>query len=351
MDKKLRNILILAGVLILLCIGYAVAGVVFPDEEGETETSAEETDTSFFHVTEDGLTALSFTYDKDGDGEAELWEYVRSEDGETWTWVGDEKVPLSSSVFYSISGTLATVSSVNTIANVTEEQLAEYGLVSPAKTVTFTDVEGGPQSFCIGAYNTYNGTYCAYKNGDKTTVYLLEEDFYANFEYAVESFVSYDDLPEFDPEDLVTLTLTQGDRTVVLTRGFSETGDVIWQRKVGDGEPVTVASDLADSLDLLVGDMDYLICYSVWESEFSEYGLHENTTCMTTVYKKTEEGEEVEKTFTLTLGDTDDYSYYYANPEGTTLTMLLGGSVFHKVMTYDDVHVAAGNSAETDTAA
>ena len=30
--------------------------------------------------------------------------------------------------------------------------------------------------------------------------------------------------------------------------------------------------------------------------------------------------------------------------------MLLGGSVFHKTMTYDDEHVAAGDPVETDTA-
>jgi hypothetical protein len=137
---------------------------------------------------------------------------------------------------------------------------------------------------------------------------------------------------------------------VTLTRGFSEAGDVIWQRRVGEEAPVTVAADLAEKLDLLAGDMDYLTCYGVAESDFPKYGLHENTTVMTVVYKKTEGGEEVEKTFTLTLGGVDDYSYYYANPEGTTLTMLLGGSVFYQVMTYDDAHLAAGDRTETDTA-
>ena len=100
---------------------------------------------------------------------------------------------------------------------------------------------------------------------------------------------------------------------------------------------------------LLDWDMDYLACLSVHESDFPEYGLHENTTRMTLVYTKTENGGEAEKTFTLTLGDTDKYGYYYARPEGTTLTMLLGGSVFHKAMTYDDDRIAAGDTAETDT--
>ena len=171
--------------------------------------------------------------------------------------------------------------------------------------MTFTDKVYGAQSFCIGAYNTYNGTYCAFKNGDKTTVYLLDGEFYAEFEYPVESLVYHDDLPAFKPEALVSLTLTQGERTVTLTREVSGEEETIWLRSVNGEAPVTVASDLADSLELLVGDMDYLTCYSVRESAFSEYGLLENTIRMTVVDTQTAEGEEVTETFALTRGGYD----------------------------------------------
>ena len=349
MDKKLRNILILAGVLVLLCVGYAVAGIIFREDEPETtaeDVTSAPTET-FFNVTEDGLTALSYTYDGDGDGEAEIWSYTRSAD-DVWHWAGDESVPLSSSAFYGYSSTLYGLTVVSTITGVTEEQLAEYGLTDPAKTVTFTDGVYGAQSFCIGAYNTYNATYCAYKNGDKSTVYLLDGEFYSEFELSVESLVYHDDLPAFKPEALVSFTLVQGDKTVVLSRGV-EDGKAVWARSVNGEAPVTVASDLADSLELLVGDMDYLVCYSVKESDFAAYGLDENTVTMTVVYEKTVSTVTEELTFTLTLGGTDKYGYYYANPEGTTLTMLLGGSVFSKVMTYDDAHLAEGDVAASDT--
>jgi hypothetical protein len=184
-------------------------------------------------------------------------------------------------------------------------------------------------------------------------VYLLASDFYEEFELAVESLVSFDDLPAFSAERLVSLTLSAGERTVTVTRAPSEdsaAADAVWLRSVNGEAPVTVAADLAASLEKLAGDMDYLTCYSVREADFPTYGLHENTTRMTVVYTKTAEGEEVEQTFTLTLGGTDKYGYYYANPEGTTLTMLLGGSVFGKLLTYDDDRIAAGDTAETDTA-
>ena len=232
--------------------------------------------------------------------------------------------------------------------DVTAEGLSEFGLDAPCKTVYFTDAAGGAQSFCIGAYNAYNGTYYVYTGEDKTTVYLVSGDLYEAFEKPVEDLVFHDDLPACKPEAVVSLTLTRGERTVTLTRGTAEgeTGidaKIFWWRSVDGAAPVQVAEDLGASLELLVGDMDYLTCYSVFKSDFSTYGLDEDTTRMTLVYVKTVGGVEVENTFTLTLGGTDQYGYYYANPEGTPLTMLLGGSVFHKVMTYDDTRLSEGD--------
>jgi hypothetical protein len=356
MDKKIRNLLILVGILAVLCIGYAVTGILVPDEVPAGEAETEEGTTVLFRVTEDGLTALSFTYDKDGDGTAEFWDFVRSEDGKEWKWTGDGAVPIGSSPFYAFSSTLASAVSVKTLRNVTEEQLAEYGLTAPRKTVYFTDAVGGEQSFCIGAYNTYNGTYCVYTGGDKTTVYLVGGDVFDAFEKPIESFVTYDDLPSCKADALASLTLEQGDRTVALHRVLPSTGDAsqseaVWERTVNGGETVRVAKDLADSLDLLLGDMDYLTCCSVSKANFSEYGLDQNTTRMTVRYQKTVGGEELEAVFTLTLGGTDKYGYYYVNPDGTPLTMLLGGSVFHKVMTYDDRQVSVGDETALDAAA
>ena len=354
MDKKLRTILILAGALVLLCIGYAVAGILFREDTPEETTPADTTAeaATFLQVTEDGLTKLSFTYDKDSDGVAEVWSYTRSADGEAWHWDADPAVPLGSSAFYSYSTTLYGITPVSTLTGVTEEELAEYGLTDPVKTVTFTDKLYCEQSFCIGTFNTYNSTYCAYKNGDTSTVYLLDGEFYTEFELSVESLVHHDDLPEFKPEALTGFTMTQGDKTVTLTRSIDGEGVAVWARSVNGETPVTVAADLAKSLELLVGDMDYLVCYGVKASDFAEYGLDQNTTLMTVTYTKTVSSVTEEFTFKLTLGSTDKYGYYYANPEGTTLTMLLGGSVFSKVMTYDDEHLAAGDpTPETDTAA
>ena len=153
MDKKLRNLLILVGLLAVLCIGYAVAGMLVPEEPAETEAETEDEAFSLFRVTEDGLTALSFTYDRDGDGTAEFWDFLRSEAGGTWSWRGDGDVPLGSATFYNYATTLASATAVKVFREVTPEMLEAYGLAAPRKTVYFTDADGGEQSFCVGAYN------------------------------------------------------------------------------------------------------------------------------------------------------------------------------------------------------
>ena len=352
MDKKIRNLLILVGVLVLLCVGYAVAGILFPAEEAESEeyTQAVDETVSLFRVTEDGLTALSYTYDEDGDGEAELWAYTRDEAG-AWVWSEDAAVPLGKTLFANYASTLASATAVKVLSGVTEAQLEEYGLRTPAKKVTFTDAAGGSQSFCVGVYNAYNGTYCVTVNGDDTKVYLVSAELCEAFEEPVTAFVSFDDLPTCEPEAIVSLTLSQGERTVTLTRQAPASVDeaAVWLRSVNGEAPVTVAADLSKSLELLAGDMDYLACMDVRASAYPTYGLDENTTTMTLVYLRSEGGTEVEETFTLTLGAVDQYLYYYARPEGTTLSMMLGGSVFYKVMTYDDERLAEGD--ETDTTA
>lgn len=384
MEKKLRNLLILVGILVVLCVGYAVVGLVLPDEDStDTPGDGENGTSSVFRVTEGGLTRLAFTYDKDGDGEAELWDYRFDEEAQAWQWVEDPDVPLGKSLFVQYAETLAAATTVKIITDVTNEQFREFGLQDPIKTVTFTDVAGGEQSFCLGAYNTYNGTYCACLNGDTSTVYLLGSELYDAFETPIEDLVSYDDLPSCKAEDLISVTFTRGDRVVTVSRlpvtsngdgvaaetaantaadTAAETGaetetetdgnaavEYAWFRSVNGGELVRVADDLADSMNLLLGDMDYLTCYSVRTEDFPAYGLDADTTGMTVVYDTEVGGTVIEKTFTLTLGGTDKYNYYYANPEGTTLTMLLGGSVWYKLMTYDDEHLSVGDAVETES--
>ncbi len=353
MDHKARNVILLAALLVCLVIGYAVVTVFVPEEETTSDAPTQVT-VALFRVTENGLTALSYTYDSDDDGTPELWSYRYDAEIASWLWTEDEHVPLGASTFYSASETLANATGTILATDLPAERLADYGLDVPQKEITFTDAAGGTQSFCLGAYNAYNATYCATVNGDTSTVYMLDSALFAAFDVPIEQMVYVDDLPNCKAEDLRTITLQTPDHLVTLTHTtLTEDGGevLVWFRTVDDGEPVRVAAELAEKIDtMLFGDLVYLGCYSVDVADFADYGLNGNTTTMTVVYDKAIGGKLVEKTFTLTLGHTDAYHYYYVNPADTPVIMLLGGDIWHQLITCDDAAVSGGESISTETA-
>ncbi len=330
MDRKIRNLVILAGVLAILVIGYVAVTLLVPDEPDSPTTDNDPPAVALFRLTENGLTSLDVT--GRADGAPYTWSFTRDT---AWHWTEDATVPLGTAAFEAISQTLSEATGTLLATAVTAEQLQNYGLVTPVKEVTFTDAAGGKQSFSLGAYNAYNGTYCATVNGDSATVYMVDASLFQMFDFAIEDMVYVDDLPSCKPEDLLSVTFTTGEQTVAVTHepieidGMEALG---WFRSVDGGEPVRVSDAMAERIDTLLGDMDYLDCLSVRASDFPTYGLDKNTTTMTVVYEKTIGGKLVEKTFTLTLGATGAYDYYYVNPTGTPVTMILGGEVWYALI-------------------
>ncbi len=351
MDRKARNLLVLAGVLVVLVIGYALVALLTPEEDTTSTDSSSDTPVYLFRLSEDGMTALSFTHDADGDGEAESWVFTRS--GEDWHWSQDASVPLGVAAFNTIADTLSDATGTLLSTAVPPERLADYGLDAPRKKVTFTDAAGGAQSFCIGAYNAYNGTYCITLGGDETTVYMVDAELVTLFDLSIEDMVYVDDLPSCEAEDLVSVTFTTPDRVIAVTHETVEIDGMeglAWFRSVDGAASVRVSDTLAERIDTLLGDMDYLDCLSVTTADHPTYGLDQATTTMTVVYEKTVGGTLIEKTFTLTLGSTDSYDYYYVNPANTPVTMLLGGAIWHQLITYDDDRIATdGDVQSSDT--
>lgn len=345
MDRKARNLLILCGVLAILIIGYAAVALLVPDEPD----TAPETDTpavTLFRVTSDGLQSL--TVETTRDGAPVTMSFARDTD---WYWREDKTVPLGTAGFEACAEALTAATGTLLATNVTAAERKSYGLDAPAMEITFTDAAGGEQSFSLGAYNAYNGTYCAIVNGDVHTVYMVEATLFETFDFSVTDLVYIDDLPACKSEKLVSVTFTTGESTITTTHETVEVDGMealAWFRSVDGSEPIRVSDTIAERIDTLLGDMDYLSCLSVSRADFPTYGLDKGTTTMTVVYEKTVGGVLIEETFTLTLGTTDSYDYYYVNPANTPVTMLLGGNVWHKLITYDDTAISTeGVSDET----
>ncbi len=361
MNKKTLRILILLAVLAFLCVGYAVIAVVNnvrDAEDKEIETN-ENSQVVVMNVDEASVYYFSYTHDNDGDGEAEELEFSVGSDNLTWYWHGDTELELTEGIIASYAASLNKLTSTQVIKNVTEQQLKDFGFDKPTKYITVKDNINGSQMLTFGTYNSYNSCYYVYLNDKSDTVYLISSDIFDTYELSVERFVALETLPEIAEDGLLTLTYNDGERTVeckfLQPEDDSTSGK--WMRSVDGGEFTEIPSAVANALTKLMTGMEFLSCTSIYEDKLSEYGFEKTDDGivgkaeMTVTYRtKTRVLDEAtnevvikwdEHSFKLSLGDVNDYSYYYVNPEGTDITVLLGGSAYYKVFTMTDSQLAA----------
>ena len=361
MQKKFKPILILLAVLALLCILLATVAIVnsIPGEEEET-SSTDDTQTTLMTVDAASVYYFKYTHDNNGDGEDEPLEFTLAPDNETWFWEENTSVKLKAGIISEFAANMNSIPITQTFKNVSDEQLSKYGFDEPTKSVTVRDRVKGEQSITFGAYNSYNNCYYVYLNSEKTTVYMISKDIYTGLETSVESFVYLDSFPEIDEEGLVSLVYTEGERKVVcrfVQPKASNTVDGLWERSVDGGEFVPVPTELSRSLTEYVTGMEYLRCTTVYADKLPDYGFEvkddgvigkaEVTVNYRVLERIWDEEEQKvvkvwnDETFTVRLGELNEYKYYYANPVGTEIVTMLGGAAYHKVFTYTDAELQA----------
>lgn len=362
MNKKTLRILILLGVLALLCVGYAIVAVINNVQDAETEEI--ETNQSnqivVMNVDEASVYYFSYTHDNDGDGVAEELKFTVASDNLTWHWHDKPNLKLTEGIIASFAAALGEMTSTQIIRNVTAEQLKEFGFETPTKYITVCDNINGEQTLTFGTYNSYNSCYYVYVNDKSDTVYLVSSDIFNTYETAVERFVALDALPEIAEDGLLTLTYNDGEHKVEckFVQPENDASSGTWFRSVDGGEFTQIPSAVANMLTKLMTGMEYLACSTVYADKLPEFGFEKTDDGivgkaeMTVTYRtKTrvldEETNEVvivwnEHSFKLRLGDVDDtYGYYYVNPEGTDIAVMLGGAAYHKVFTMTDSQLAA----------
>ena len=343
MDKKIKTIVVLMCVLAGICVCFACVTLWFGGDTPEAETTPDQnTNTVILKTDTASISSLSFTFDKAEDGIAELWTYTCDEG--VWHWSENKDIALSESGFATLTEGLLAVTAERTMSGVTEAQLIKYGLDAPSKSIKVKDDLYGEQTVYFGAFNAYNQMYYVTVGDDTSTVYMVASDLYDLFEYPVESFVSYNDLPgELKQNQIVSLTFERGDTLIsVLNKpvyeastGEVETGEdaspaisgYVWE-KVKEDEITQLSGTLAETLTSHVTKMNYLGCLTVVESEYATYGFDKDTATMSLTYLD-KAGEA--QVLVLTLGGQTDYGYYYARPQGTPYIMLLGGVSFAQV--------------------
>lgn len=219
-------------------------------------------------VCSNGSTTLRFSLEEDGH----------------WLWADDKTFPLDESYALTLLETVQGIESLPPVT--TAAQLADYGLDSPTKYVTVTDSQGASVTYRLGKES--DGSVYVYREGAEATVYAVP-DLVSQIGRSIYDMMALPELPQLTAENVTSLTVTAGERTLTLTPA-----EGAW---TADGRDVT--DQLAD-LTAWLGDMHLAACVD-WRPSAGAAalcGLDKPAVTLTAAY--THAGAD--RSLTLTVG-------------------------------------------------
>ncbi len=345
MKKKAIQLIVLIGVLVLLVVGYLVATAVAKVEEDTTEDTAA-TDTVYNVATVDQKTVHKISYTLGGTEYA----YALKDDATGWVWANDATLPLDNLYFANMVTAFTDLTSTVRLTDITAAQLVEYGLGENAQRVSFTDEVNGANTYRIGSYNSFNGMVYFCVENDLSTVYMVNSAVIGSLIYTPYDMIKMPDLPtDITPAKIVRLTLTppagSGAETTVYTYyvgGKTEDETDVWYGAPYAGaEEIRLRDEDGKALSTALSTMAFSELVSYKADEQAGLGFDFPWT-MTIAYKVTQAFQDsttgkttsvdVDRSFTLLLGDVNDQGLCYATVEGSPLTCVLMGDVFAKLL-------------------
>ena len=201
-----------------------------------------------------------------------------------WLWADDKTFPLDESYALALLETVQGIESLPPVT--TAAQLADYGLDSPTKYVTVTDSQGASVTYRLGKES--DGSVYVYREGAEATVYAVP-DLMSQIGRSIYDMMALPELPQLTAENVTSLTVTAGERTLTLTPA-----EGVW---TADGRDVT--DQLAD-LTAWLGDMHLAACVD-WRPSAGAAalcGLDKPAVTLTAAY--THAGAD--RSLTLTVG-------------------------------------------------
>jgi hypothetical protein len=334
-----KKLIALCGVVVVLAAVYGGIRVLTADEDaqGEQITVAE--------FSADTLTGLQWSMDET------TVELTRS--GDTWAYAGDSSFPMDQSAPESM---LSAVCNVTATSQITEPQdLAEYGLETPALTVTITEESGTAHTFALGDENTLAQGYYMLYDGDESQIYVVDATLYDAFSKDLYDLVEMEDLPDFGTVE--GIEITRGDQTQKITyvldnAQLTYSENINWFLEGTDGTMEGLDTVKVSTLYSLVTGLtwDSCVAYKADDAALEEYGLGDDATLVTLTYKvsedTSEESEETEttettETFTLRIG-IDAAAGTYAMIDGSTMVYLINTD------TANSLRYASYSSLQTD---
>ena len=345
MKKKTVQLIVLIGVLILLIAGYLIVTAVTKEEDTPSDTAV--TGATYHVAAVDQKTVHKISYTLGGTEYA----YSLKEDATGWVWAGDPTLPLDNLYFANMVTAFSTLTSTVRLTDVTPAQLVEYGLGENAQRVSFTDEVNGAKSYRIGSYNSFNGMLYFCEESALSTVYMVAATVTDPLIYTPYDMLKMPDLPtDITPAKILRVTLTPPDTAgaaptvynyYVGGKGDEEATDVWYGIPAGGTEEIRLSAEDGKALSTALSTMAFSELVSYKAEEQAALGFDSPWT-LTVDYKVTQSFQDsttgkttnvdVDRSFTLLLGDVNEKGLCYATVEGSPLTCVLMGDIFAKMM-------------------
>lgn len=344
MKKKIIQLVVLIGVLVLLLVGYLVV-IATTTEVDSTVDNAAVTDLTYNVATVDQKTVHKISYTV---GSTE-YAFTLKEDATGWVWNDDPTLPLDNLYFANIVTAFTSLTSTVRLADVTPTQLMDYGLGEDAQRVSFTDLVNGARSYRIGKYNNFNGMLYFCDESDLTTVYMVPSTVTDSLIYLPYDMIKLPDLPtDITTAKILRVTLTPSTHTgepAVYTYyvggKVEDEKDVWYGAPYAGAEEIRLSDEDGKALSQALTTLAFSELVSYKADEQAALGFDFPWT-LTIFYKVTQSFQDsttgkttsvdVDRSFTLLLGDVNEKGLCYATVERSPLTCTLMGDIFAKLL-------------------
>lgn len=225
--KNKQTMKMTAAVIVLVVVVAAYFGITMWNK---AEADKEDEDNASIQLLDVGADAIAkFSYKYNG----ETVTFVK-EDG-TWYLDSDREFPVKQT---SIEGKLSSVASTTASRKIeiSEDNLADYGLDEPVNTISITDSEGNETTFEIGDQNGTSSEYYCRLNGTNQ-VYMISSSLDSMMSFDIYTVADMSTFPEISSDSIKELTVEDAEGTKTLDKeenasAFSAIGSLYYTSQV-----------------------------------------------------------------------------------------------------------------------
>lgn len=336
--KNKQTVKMAAALIVLVAVVGIYFGMSMWNRAEEEQEAAQDDSIELLSITSDDVTAFSYVY------EEETYSFVKEDD--TWYYEGDKDFPvLQTSITGKLSSAVSTTASRE--IEISEDNLADYGLDDPVNTISITDSEGNETVFEIGDSNATTGEYYCRLNSSNT-VYMISSTLNSMMSFDLYSVVDMDDFPSLDVDSIKEVTVNDGNEVRSLDSSddytaFSALASLSYDSHVDyDCEDLSQYGLDAPQYVITIGYLE-----ETEEETESETGEAEDEDD-SQADDETSETEETEETYDSASLTTYVLSIGNATEDGTAYYVRLGNSTEVNLISADDVETIIAAEEEEE---